>query len=354
MAQAPSAETPPTAAAEMPPDAAAPPPPEDEKPALPELMRVKVHRLRHEAEDIRGIELVSESGAPLPAFKAGAHVDVEVILPGKVRARRSYSIASPPGENPFVYHLAVKWEEHSTGGSVFLHENVRLGYVIEITPPKNFFELRPDAEHSILIAGGVGIAPILAMAYELDAESMSFEIHYTGHTRERMAFRPQVEGFTGKSTMYVGRDPNKGGLNLRAIMSRPKPGTHVYACGPTSMIEEVHALGHEYKWPDGAVHSEVFKKPEPRPGDGPVEVVIKSSGQTIQVPKDMSILDAMLAAGVESDYDCKIGTCGTCSVQVLEGMPDHRDNVLLEAERKANRMCTCVSRSETPRLVLDL
>ena len=328
-------------------------PPPEAKPALPELLRVKVHRVRHEAEDIKGIEFVSETGAPLPEFKAGAHIDVVVILPGKLRARRSYSIASPPGEQPFVYHIAVKYEDEGTGGSIFLHESIRLGYVVEITPPKNFFELR-DAEHSILIAGGVGIAPILAMCYELDAASKSFEVHYTGRTKERMAFRTQIDGFKEKAKMYVGRNPANGGLDLRAVMKTVRPNTHVYVCGPHSMIEEVHALAHEFGWPDGTVHSEAFTKPEPRPGDGPVEIVIKSTGQTVQVAAKTSILDALIEAGVKTDYDCKVGTCGTCSVQVLEGTPDHRDNVLLDAERAANRMCTCVSRSQTPRLVLDL
>jgi vanillate O-demethylase ferredoxin subunit len=334
----------------LPANASAPP---EEKPALPELMRVKVHRVRLEAEDIRGIEFVSETGAPLPAFKAGAHVDVVVILPGKVRARRSYSLASPPGEQPFVYHLAVKCEEHSTGGSAFLHESIRLGYIVEITPPKNFFELR-EAAHTILIAGGVGITPILAMCYELEEGSKSWELHYTGHTKERMAFRTQVTGFGDRAKMYVGRDPKNGGIDLRAVLSNPKPNTHVYVCGPHSMIEAVHALGHEFGWPDGSVHSEAFTKPEPRPGDGPVEIVVKSTGQVLHVGAKESILDALVGAGVQTDYDCKLGTCGTCAVQVLEGTPDHRDNVLLDSERAGNRMCTCVSRSQTPRLVLDL
>ncbi|MSP20540.1 MAG: oxidoreductase [Alphaproteobacteria bacterium] len=321
--------------------------------APPELLRVRIAKLRMEAEDIRGLELTTENGAPLPAFKAGAHVDIGVILPGKERAMRSYSIASPPSEQPFTYHLVIQYEEHGTGGSIFLHERLKQGYILEITQPKNFFDLK-EAEHSILIAGGVGIAPILAMAYELAEGQKLFELHYTAHSPQRMAMKTQVAAFGSAAKITLGRDPKNGGIDLRAILSQPKPGTHVYVCGPHGMIDEVHALAHQFGWLDGTVHSEVFKKPGPRPGDGPVEVVIKSTGQIIQVPAKASILDTILAAGVKQDYDCRVGTCGTCSVQVLEGIPDHRDNVLLESERASNRMCTCVSRSKTARLVLDL
>ncbi len=325
-----------------------------DKPKEPELIRVRIDQLRMEAEDVRGIELVTETGAPLPAFKAGAHIDIGVILPTRERVMRSYSIASAPSEQPFMYHLVIQYEEHGTGGSIFLHEKVKQHYILEITPPKNFFELKPDAEHSILIAGGVGIAPILAMAYELTEQQKPFELHYTAHNERRMGMRKQVQTFGDAAHMYIGRDPKNGGIDLRKILANPKPNSHVYVCGPHTMIDDVYKLAREAGWADGTVHSEVFKKPDPRPGDGPVDIVIKSTGQIINVPAKTSILDAVLAAGVKQDFDCKVGTCGTCAVNVVEGTPDHRDNCLLISERTAGRMCTCVSRAQTPRLVLDL
>ena len=321
---------------------------------VPELIRVRIAKLRAEAEDIRGLELVSEEGGPLPAFKAGAHIDIGVILPGRQRTMRSYSLASPPSEQPYSYLVGVQYEEKGTGGSIFLHENVRSSYVLEISPPKNFFPLAENAEHSILIAGGIGVTPILAMAHELDTEGKSFELHYVARPA-RMAFREHVTGFGERAHVYQsGGSVRHGGLDLRAVMKGAGPGRHAYVCGPAGMIEEVKGLGRELGWPETNVHSEVFTKPEPRSGDGPVEVVVRSTGQVIQVAANKSILDALVDARVPVDFDCRVGTCGTCAVQVLEGIPDHRDNVLLDSEKTANRMCICVSRAATPRLVLDV
>ena len=323
--------------------------------ALPELLRVRVAKTRYDAEDIRLLELATEDGQALPPFTAGAHIDIEVLLPGRARARRSYSIASAPSEQPFTYLVAVQYEQDGTGGSIFLHEKVRQSYVLDITPPKNFFELKPDAEHSVLLAGGIGVTPLLAMAHQLTAENRSFEFHYVARRAERMAFKSVVEGFGDKAHLYLTNgEPGRGGFDLRKLMGAPQAGRHVYVCGPTGMIEEARALGHELGFPETNVHSEIFKKPEPRPGDGPVEVVIRSTGQVVQVPAKKSILDTLIEAGVTQNYDCRVGTCGTCAVTVVEGTADHRDNVLLDAEKAQNRMCTCVSRSKTPRLVIDL
>lgn len=336
-----------TAPAAAPGAAAAPP--------LPELIRVKVAKAGFDAEDIRVLELWAEDGQALPLFTPGAHIDIEVMLPGRHRARRSYSIVNPPTDPIFHYTVAIQYEQDGDGGSIFLHEKVRPSYILEATPPKNFFEMAPDAEHSVFLAGGIGVTPLLCMAQKLVEENKSFEFHYVGKRPERMAFKNIVQGFGDKGRLYFSQnDKTRGGFDARALMGPPSPNRHVYVCGPTHMIEEVRQIGHELGWDEKNVHTEIFKKPEPRPGDGPVEVVIASTGKTVQVPAKQSILDALLAAGVKQDYDCRVGTCGTCAVTVVEGEADHRDNVLLEAEKVAGRMCTCVSRSKAPRLVIDL
>lgn len=342
-----SAASTPTAAA----DAQAAPP----TPPLPELIRVKVAKAGFDAEDIRVLELMAEDGQALPPFTPGAHIDIEVMLPGRHRARRSYSIVNVPTDPVFHYTVAIQYEENGTGGSIFLHERVRPSYILEATPPKNFFEMAPDAEHTVFLAGGIGVTPLVCMAQKLAEENKSFEFHYVGKRPERMAFKKIVESFGDKGHLYFSKDdPTRGGFDMRKLMGAPAAGRHVYVCGPTRMIEDVRQLGHELGWDEKNVHTEIFKKPEGRPGDAPFEVVIASTGKTVQVAAKQTVLDALLEAGVTQDYDCRVGTCGTCSVTVVEGDPDHRDNVLLDSEKAEKRMCTCVSRSNTPRLVIDL
>lgn len=319
------------------------------------LLRVRIAEARHEAIDVRRFDLVSEDGSPLPEFHAGAHVDLVVHLPDRSRALRSYSIASPPGEKPEHYSIGILYEENGTGGSMFLHERVRAGYIIEISPPKNYFELAEDAEYSVLIAGGIGITPILAMAHELSAGEMPFELHYASKSVEHMAFRKAIEeSFKEQAKLYFdGGDPSKG-IDVAAVLATPGPGRHAYVCGPMGLINAVRDTAEGLGWEEPNVHFEMFTAPEPMAGDTPVEVVASKSGVTVQVAKDTPILDALEEAGVDCDSDCRMGICGTCAVKVLEGEPAHRDNVLLRGEHAEGMMCTCVSRANTPRLVLDI
>lgn len=319
------------------------------------LMRVRVAAARHIATDVRRFDLEREDGSPLPAFHAGAHVDIVVHLPDRTRALRAYSLCNPPAEKPERYTVAVLYEENGTGGSMFLHESIRAGYIIEISPPRNYFELVADADHSVLIAGGIGITPILAMAHELSAEQKPFELHYAAKSLEDMAFRDTVEEtFDERARLYFdGGDPAKG-IDLGAVLDPPSPARHAYVCGPKGMIDATREAAEAAGWDEANVHFEVFTPPAPLSGDAAVEVVAAKSGITVQVAKDQPILDALEDAGVVCDSDCRMGICGTCAVKVLEGEPAHRDNVLLKSERADGMMCTCVSRATTPRLVLDI
>lgn len=319
------------------------------------LIRVRISNTRNETYDIRKISLVSEDGSALPAFQAGAHVDLVVHLPDRSRALRSYSIASPPSEKPDEYTLAILFEEDGTGGSMFLHEQVRPGYIIEMSAPKNYFKLESGANHSILIAGGIGITPILSMAHELKDDSQSFELHYVSRSPDTMAFKDLLEGtFRDTTQLYFDDgDPSKG-IDINKLLETPKQGNHIYVCGPKGMINSVRSIAESVGWEETQVHYEIFTPPEALAGDAPVEVVAAKSEMTIHVSKETTILEALENAGIECDYDCRIGICGTCSVKVLEGDPAHRDNVLLHSEHQEGMMCTCVSRSNSPRLVLDI
>lgn len=318
-------------------------------------LRIRIASTRFATKDIRTFEMVSEKGAPLPAFTAGAHIDLEVMLPDGERAQRSFSIASPPSAEPESYLLGVLYEEDGTGGSIFLHERARIGYILNATQPKNFFPRVEGADHSVLIAGGIGITPILAMAYETTAAEESMELHYAARSEEDMAFREKVEEACGENShlYFDGGDP-AAGVDIPAVVGPPEPGRHVYVCGPKGMIEAVRETARELGWPEDHVHFEVFTPPERKPGDQPIEVTIRSTGQVLPVAPGTPILDVLLEAGIESDYDCRTGICGSCAVKVLEGEADHRDSALLISEHDEEKlMCTCVSWAKTGKLVLD-
>ncbi len=318
-------------------------------------LRVRIASADHLTSSIRGFRMVSEHGGPLPGFTAGAHIDVEVYTPDGERAHRSYSIASPPSEEPPEYQLAVLYEDDGTGGSIFMHERARAGYVLNAIGPKNFFEMVDGANHSVLIAGGIGITPILAMAYFLAETDGSLEMHYAARSEEDMAFRDAVTEVCGDAghLYFDGGDPAKG-VDIPGVLGAHVPGRHVYVCGPKGMIEAARNAAENLGWPEDHVHFEVFTKPEAKPGDQAIEVTIKSSGQVLTVPPGTPILDVLLDAGIDSDYDCRSGICASCAVVVLEGEPDHRDNVLDKSEHEEEHlMCTCVSWAKTPKLVLD-
>jgi ferredoxin-NADP reductase len=324
-------------------------------PEARESLRVRVEEARLDSEDVRRVVVGRDDGEPLPAVEAGAHVDIAVYLPDKSKAYRSYSISSPPSNEPDTYTLAVLWEDDGTGGSWFMHENVRVGYILEMTQPKNYFKLNMDAAHTVLIAGGIGITPILAMAHQLKAANKPFKIHYSAKTPQKMAFRKLIlEQFEDETDLHFDGGKADNFMDLAEIMGPADPGRHVYVCGPMGMINAVRDVGRKKNWAEENVHFEVFTPPPPVEGQRAFQVVINGTGQTLEVPKDRSILSVLLENGIDSDYECEMGICGTCATKVLEGEPVHRDNTLTDTEHASNMMCTCVSRTESDRLVLDI
>lgn len=313
---------------------------------------VKVVRKAQEAEDIVSLELASVDGKPLPSFSAGAHIDVH-IRDGLIR---QYSLLNDCTEQN-RYVIGVLRDPESRGGSVAVHDAINEGDVIQISEPRNHFELVP-APHSLLLAGGIGVTPILCMARRLSQTQASFEMHYCARSRSRMAFHDAIQGASFADRVHFHFDDGDAAqkLNLPAVLAAAPAGSHVYVCGPTGFIDYVVETAKQAGWSNDRVHFEYFGAAEiDTSGDTGFQVKIASTGAVYDVPADKRITEVLDDAGVFVPVSCEEGVCGTCLVRVLEGTPEHRDLYLTDAEHEANDQLTpCCSRSKSPMLVLDL
>ena len=316
-------------------------------------LAVRVASRRHEAQGICSFELVDVAGGVLPAFNAGAHIDVH--LPnGMVRP---YSLFNSPRERG-RYMICVLKEPGSRGGSRSLHEQVAEGELLRIGAPRNLFALAADAPHSLLVAGGIGITPILSMAEALSAAGESFALHYAVRSRERAALLPRIgaSSFASRVQLHCDDGPAAQRLDIERVLADAPHGTHLYFCGPAGFMQAVRSAAEGLGWPADRIHSESFSAVVARrDADAAFEVVLARSGRSVQVGRDCSATQALAAAGVDVPTSCEQGVCGTCLVRVLEGTPDHRDLYLTPAEQARNDQFTpCCSRALSPRLVLDL
>ena len=314
-------------------------------------LQVRVAAIRKEATDIASLELVREDGQALPAFEAGAHVDV--MLAGF--PARQYSLCNPPGET-HRYVIAVLKEPESRGVSRHIHERICVGDALLISEPKNHFALEPSATRSLLLAGGIGVTPLLAMAESLAARGASFEMHYCARSRDRLAFADvlSAERFRERVHLRLDDGPEDQKLALGPLLAGREPQDHVYICGPTGFIAWVKSSVLAAGWPDDAIHTEHFSGiVEQRETDSDFEITIQDSGQTVTVAKGQTALDALLNAGLDVPNSCAEGVCGMCMTRVVEGIPDHRDQFLTASERSRNdTFMPCCSRSKTSRLVI--
>ena len=316
-------------------------------------IKVRVARRRVEAEDIISLELISVDGGQLPAFGAGAHLDVEVAH----GVTRQYSLCNNPVDRE-RYEIGVLLDPASRGGSIALHR-VPEGAELRISAPRNHFELEARAERTILLAGGIGVTPILCMAERLSAISADFTMHYATRSRERCAFFDRIFGSHLAERVHFhfddGADDQK--LDIAAALGDPMPGTHVYVCGPSGFINAVMTTATALGYTDAQVHREYFRADTAAmfAEGGPFEVKLASTGAVYAVPSDRTVLDVLRAHGVEVPTSCEQGVCGACLTRVLDGVPEHRDYYLTNEERAANDQFTpCCSRSKTPTLVIDL
>ncbi|WP_313706705.1 PDR/VanB family oxidoreductase [Massilia sp.] len=315
-------------------------------------IEVRVASRTCEADGICSYELVRTDGQPLPAFEAGAHVDVHL----NDKLVRQYSLCNAPGET-HRYLIGVLRDADSRGGSQAMHDHVDTGSVLRISEPKNHFPL-VDAKRTVLLAGGIGVTPILAMAEALAAKGAAFEMHYCARSPEKAAFKERLAGcgFASRVRFHYDSGDAAQKLDLQALLAQPQADTHVYVCGPQGFIDYVMNTAKAQGWPAAQLHVEYFSAAAvDTSGDGAFEVKLASSGKVVTIPAGKTVIKVLEEQGVVVPYSCEEGVCGTCLTRVLEGVPDHRDMYLTEEEQAANDQFTpCCSRSKTPVLVLDL
>jgi len=315
-------------------------------------LAVRVARKWQEAAGIVAFELVAADGGDLPPFTPGAHVDVHV--PGGWR--RSYSLCNDAAER-HRYQIAVLKEPASRGGSLGMHEQVQAGDMLTIDRPRNHFPLDESAGRSLLLAGGIGVTPLLSMAERLGGRGADFALHYCARTPQRMAFRRRIEGsaFAARTRLHFDDGPPAQRLDLAEVLDRSHD-THLYVCGPKGFMDAVLSQARAAGWPDAQVHHEYFSaEVATQAGDCAFEVKLASSGRVIPVAHDQSVVQALAGAGIEIPVSCEQGVCGTCLTRVLEGQPEHRDLYLTPTEQAANdQFLPCCSRARSARLLLDL
>ena len=316
-------------------------------------LAVRVARKAVEAEGICSFELQAADGQPLPAFSAGSHVDVQ--LPGGLV--RPYSLCNDAGETHRDL-IAVLKDAASRGGSVAMHERVHEGDVLTISAPKNHFALAHDATEHLLLAGGIGITPLLCMAERLAVTGAAFALHYATRSRARTAFADRIaaSSFAPRVHFHVDDGDAAQRLDLARVLAAPRPGRHLYVCGPQGFMEAVLGGARAAGWPESQLHWEFFgAAPTAGADDGGFEVQLASSGRVIAVAAGQRVTQALEAAGVIVPTSCEQGVCGTCLTRVLDGVPDHRDLYLTPEEQAAGDQFTpCCSRAKSARLVLDL
>jgi vanillate O-demethylase ferredoxin subunit len=319
------------------------------------MIDVFVKRKRIEAEGIVSFELERQDGAPLPPFSAGSHIDVHA--PGGFVLQ--YSLCNH-ADQEHSYLIAVLRDPQSRGGSIAMHDLVHEGDKLTISEPRNMFPLAPNATRSLLMAGGIGVTPLLCMAERLAHSGADFKMHYCGRSLGRMAFveRIRASSFAARVQFHIddGEDCQK--LDMASVLANPDPGTHLYVCGPTGYMEAVLAAATAAGWSADRLHREYFAAPAQAAdaaADAAFDVKVASTGATYRVGPDEKISDVLKQHGIHIEVGCREGLCGTCLTRVLEGEADHRDLVLSDEERAANDQITpCCSRSRSPLLVLDI
>jgi ferredoxin-NADP reductase len=323
----------------------------DSGPGGADTLQLQVRAIRLQAERTHAFELARPDGALLPPVQAGSHVDVHV--PGGLL--RSYSLAGDPQDRSH-WLLGVLRELDGSGGSRAMFDAVRVGDPLTLSTPRNAFALAPGAKHSVLLAGGIGITPLKAMAHVLAAQGASFELHHCARSPQHAAFAAELQATVLAGQLhwhFDGGVPGEG-LDIAALLANPSPGTHLYYCGPAGFMQACADASRH--WPAGSVHFEHFKPPiatAPAMPAGSFEVLLAHKGIRVQVLPEQTIVRAMELAGLRVPTSCLSGLCGSCKTNYLEGDVEHNDYILSDEEHKTC-LTLCVSRARSPLLVLDL
>lgn len=334
--------------------------------AIPKTLEVSVRSITPYGENIRCFEVVDANSRPLPAWSAGSHIDLH--LPGEGGGIRQYSLCGDSADR-MSYRFAVQREEGGRGGSKRVFEEIRPGSVLTIGVPRNNFAIVDGVQRHLLLAGGIGITPMMSMIHDLEREGCDYALHYCTRSPERTAFLDRLAPLQSNGQVFVHwdyGDPSNG-LDLKVLLKDYFEGTHLYYCGPPGFMGAVAAASAH--WPKGTVHREFFtpsandpaiaaahpaKADEVSGGMGkPFQVKIASTGDVYDIPSDRSVLDVLRENGFVIETACELGVCGTCRTRVLEGEVDHKDFVLEEYEQE-HEMTVCCSRAKSSLLVLDL
>ena len=320
---------------------------------IKDSLSVRVARKTMETDAICRVELVAEGDQPLPAFTAGSHIDV--CLPGNFV--RQYSLSNNPAETG-RYVIGVLRDPASRGGSLSMHNQVAEGDVLQISAPKNHFELAKDVQEHLLFAGGIGVTPILSMARHLDSTGEAFKLHYCTRSRANTAFLETLKepGLASHVVHYFEDEGGAQKLELGSALGQPRGGVHIYTCGPKGFMDWVLDTARKAGWPESQLHYEFFAGEEVDLSTaGNFDVKIASTGQVIPISKDQTVIQALAQCGIEIQTSCEQGVCGTCMCDVIEGEPDHRDVYFTDEEKASNeQILVCCSRAKSARLVLDI
>ncbi|MBK5501390.1 oxidoreductase [Peribacillus sp. TH14] len=311
-----------------------------------------VDKIERETDFIKTFVLHPVNGKSLPRFAGGAHIKT-IIKNGDETIERHYSLTSNPFQRDY-YSIAIRRDDASRGGSVYWNDKVQEGDQLEISYPKNHFPLSSRATHHVFYAAGIGITPFLTMMADLKEEGKSFQLHYAARSQEQCAFYDFItQNYPDQCNFYFSQDENSGRMSAEFMLNH-KIGSHVYFCGPTSMVTQYAQAAASYGFPSKSIHYELFSPPETGIQQA-FKVVLQSSNETIHVPEGKTLLESLLSHGIDAPYSCGVGGCGSCEVEVLEGEVDHRDLFYKDEEKKSNcTILTCISRAKKEKLVLNL
>ena len=318
--------------------------------SLERTLTVRVERISRQTPEILAFELAHPWGRPLPSYEAGAHIDVH--MPGGFS--RQYSLARAPSD-AHSYVIGVKRETDSRGGSASMHERVREGDLLPISAPRNTFPLREEATHHLLLAGGIGMTPLLAMAQALAARGTQFTLCVFARSEEHLAFADALHApaLAPHLRLHLDQGDASQRIDLRALLAERAPGTHLYVCGPGGFMNAVRdAAAH---WPEDTLHAEYFAAPtDANTTTGlPFTLKLARRGITVPVAADQTAVDALHEVGIDIPVSCQQGLCGTCVVEGDGEGAEHRDFCLTGTERRS-KVALCCSRAKGPDLVLQL
>jgi len=314
------------------------------------LYDVMVKNRHVEGGNVAVMEFESVTSMLLPKIEAGAHIDVH--LPNGMI--RQYSLCQDPNQQG-IFRLGILRDPESRGGSVSAFDEIQNGQQLQVSEPRNLFPL-VRAPHTVLIGGGIGITPLITMAYQLASESASFELHYCGSSPAHCAFVDEIKN--GVLAAFTQFHFKSEGASHRQFFENAiqdiQPESHIYTCGPTGFMDWVINLAQTQNFPENQIHKEYFQVEVETAGDA-FELVAERSGKIIMVNAEETILQALAREGIEIEMSCEQGVCGTCMCDVIEGEPDHRDVYFTDEEKASNeQILVCCSRSKSARLVLDI